>query len=449
MPTTVDPAAIAAIAGATHGAPFDILGQHQVTVDGKSALAIRAFQPRAASLMVQRGQTLHPMTPAEDEPGFYEAIFPNETNYSPYQLQVTLPDGKTHMQEDPYRFGPVLSEYDLYLFGEGKHYELYEKLGAHVIVHEGATGVVFAVWAPSAERVSVVGDFQPVGRTAGARCGPRWRQRAVGIVSAWAGPGRSVQIRSQSRYAGYLGVKSDPYGFAMEVRPGTASIVWDLSRYEWHDEDWLAARPKRQALDAAMTVYEVHLGSWQRVGPEGNRWLTYRELAERLVPYARDLGYTIWNCCPLPNIRLMVRGATRCWVISRRRSRFGTPDDFRYFVDTAHQAGLGIILDWVPAHFPKDAAGLAYFDGTHLYEHADPRRGEHQDWGTLIFNFGRNEVSAFLLTQCPVSGSTSITSTACAWTPVASMLYLDYSRKAGEWLPNEFGGREIWKPCAS
>ena len=440
MPITVDPANLAAIAGAYHGAPFDILGQHKVTVAGKPALAIRTFQPQAMSVSVQRGQALHPMATDEAEPGFFEAIFSGETELSAYQIQITLPDGRIYTQEDPYRYGPVLSEFDLYLFGEGKHYELYEKLGAHVLVHEGVAGVVFAVWAPNAERVSVVGDFnQWDGRRAPMR--PRGATGLWELFIPGLAQGELYKYEIKSRFAESLGVKSDPYGFAMEVRPNTGSIVWDLSQYEWHDQEWVAARPKHQALEAPLSVYEVHLGSWQRLGPEGNRWLTYRELADRLVPYARDLGYTHLELLPIAEHPFDGSWGYQVLGYFAPTSRFGTPDDFRYFVDAAHQAGLGIILDWVPAHFPRDAAGLAFFDGTHLYEHADPRRGEHQDWGTLIFNFGRNEVSAFLLTN------------ALFWLDkyhidglrvdaVASMLYLDYSRKAGEWLPNEFGGRE-------
>ena len=440
MPTTVDHADLTAIAGAYHGAPFDILGQHLVTVAGAPALAVRAFQPQAASVSVQRGPVLYPMTPDETEPGFFEAVFPGETEFAPYQFQIALPDGQTYTQEDPYRFGPVLSEFDLYLFGEGKHYELYEKLGAHLVVHEGVSGVVFAVWAPNAQRVSVVGDFnQWDGRRAPMR--PRGATGLWELFLPGLAQGDLYKYEVKSRFAGYLAVKSDPYGFAMEVRPSTASIVWDLSRYEWHDQAWVAARPQRQALDAPMSVYEVHLGSWQRLEADGNRWLTYRELADRLVPYARDMGYTHLELLPIAEHPFDGSWGYQVLGYFAPTSRFGTPDDFRYFVDTAHQAGLGVILDWVPGHFPKDAAGLAYFDGTHLYEHADPRRGEQQDWGTLIFNFGRNEVLAFLLTN------------ALFWLDkyhidglrvdaVASMLYLDFSRKPGEWLPNEFGGRE-------
>jgi 1,4-alpha-glucan branching enzyme len=437
--STADPAAVAALAGAYNSAPFDVLGQHAVTLASGPALAIRTYQPQAAQVDVRRGETLHTMQPA-DEPGFFETILPGETEFTNYQLQVTLPNGASYVTDDPYRFAPVLSEFDLYLFGEGKHYELYEKLGAHCLEHEGVAGVVFAVWAPNAQRVSVVGDFNQWD-------GRRHPMRPRGASGLWElfipglAQGDIYKYEIKSRFAGFLAVKSDPYAFAMELRPGTASIVWDLSKYAWQDASWLANRPARQAFEAPIAVYEVHLGSWQRVGAEGNRWLTYRELADQLVPYARELGFTHLELLPVAEHPYDASWGYQVLGYFAPTSRFGTPDDFRYFVDKAHQAGLGVILDWVPAHFPKDSAGLALFDGTHLYEHADPRKGEHQDWGTLIFNFGRNEVSAFLLTN------------ALFWLDkyhidglrvdaVASMLYLDYSRQAGEWIPNEFGGRE-------
>ncbi len=438
MPTA-DPAAIAAIAGGYHGAPFDILGQHLVTIDGGPAISIRTYQPQAKAVSVKHGGDESLMEPVDDT-GLYEAVFLGAKEIFPYRLAVTLPNGAEYEQEDPYRFGPVLTEFDLYLFGEGNHFELYQKLGAHLIVHEGVAGVVFAVWAPNGQRVSVVGNFNQWD-------GRRHPMRPRGASGIWElfipglAQGEVYKYEIKSKFGSFLGVKSDPYGFAMELRPNTASIVWDLDRYEWNDADWIAGRAERQALTSPMAVYEVHLASWQRVPAQGNRWLTYRELADQLVDYAVDLGYTHLELLPISEHPFDGSWGYQTIGYFAPTSRFGTPDDFRYFVDKAHQAGLGIFLDWVPAHFPKDATGLAFFDGTHLYEHADPRRGEHQDWGTLIFNFGRNEVSAFLLTN------------ALFWLDkyhidglrvdaVASMLYLDYSRKAGEWLPNQFGGRE-------
>ncbi|MCC6191214.1 MAG: 1,4-alpha-glucan branching protein GlgB, partial [Anaerolineales bacterium] len=437
--STVNPAAIAALVGGYHGTPFDVLGQHPLRDAAEPALAIRAFQPQAQAVSVLRSGTRVPMQRV-DAGGFFEAVFAGEAEVFPYQLAIALPDGREYVTEDPYRFPPVLSEYDLYLFGEGSHFELYEKLGAHCLEQAGVAGVVFAVWAPNAQRVSVVGDFNQWD-------GRRHPMRPRGASGLWElfipglAQGDLYKYEIKSRFAGYLAVKADPYGFAMELRPSTASMVWNLDRYTWSDAGWMETRAQRQALAAPMAIYEVHLGSWQRVAAEGNRWLTYRELADRLVPYARDMGYTHLELLPVAEHPFDGSWGYQVTGYFAATARYGTPDDFRYFIDRAHQAGLGVILDWVPAHFPKDAAGLAYFDGTHLYEHADPRRGEHQDWGTLIFNYGRNEVSAFLLTN------------ALFWLDkyhvdglrvdaVASMLYLDYSRRPGEWLPNEFGGRE-------
>jgi 1,4-alpha-glucan branching enzyme len=437
MPTA-DPAAIAAIVGGQHGAPFDLLGLHPVELENGPGLVVRAFQPQAQSVAVKRDGTSHPMERVHED-GFFEAQFPGQADFFPYQLVVNLPDAREYTVEDPYRFSPVLTEFDLHLFAEGNHYELYKKLGAHLVEHEGVRGVVFAVWAPSARRVSVIGDFNQWDER-------RHPMRPRGATGVWElfvpglQQGDKYKYDILTRYRDMRGVKSDPYGFAMEVRPNTASIVWDLSRYEWRDEEWIKAREDSQNLHTPMSIYEVHLGSWQR-HPDDNRWLTYRELAERLIPYAKEMGFTHLELLPISEHPYDGSWGYQTVGYFAPTSRFGTPDDFRYFVDQAHQAGLGLILDWVPAHFPKDGHGLGLFDGTHLYEHADPRRGEHTEWGTLIFNYGRNEVAAFLLTN------------ALFWLDeyhidglrvdaVASMLYLDYARQAGEWLPNEYGGRE-------
>ena len=437
----LDPGAMAAVAGGYHGTPFDVLGLHLIDGGKQPGLVVRTFQPLAESVAVRRGGQTFPMRRVHAD-GVYEALFPQAVEFFRYQLELTLPGGRTVVVEDPYRYPPVLTEYDLYLFGEGNHFRLYDKLGAHVIQHDGVWGVAFAVWAPSAERVSVIGEFNQWD----SRCHPMRPRGAVGLWEIFI-PGLTqgalYKFDIKTRYKGYVAVKADPYGFASELRPKTASIVWDLSGYRWHDADWMAERKNRQRLDGPLSVYEVHLGSWKRnVDPDyGRRWLTYRELAEALVPYAKEMGYTHLELMPVSEHPFDGSWGYQTVGYYAPTARFGTPDDFRYFVDQAHQAGLGVILDWVPAHFPKDGYGLSFFDGTHLFEHADPRRGEHQEWGTLIFNFGRNEVRAFLL------------SNALFWLDkyhidglrvdaVASMLYLDYSRKPGEWLPNQFGGRE-------
>jgi 1,4-alpha-glucan branching enzyme len=335
----------------------------------------------------------------------------------------------------------VITDYDLHLFNEGTHFTIYEKLGAH-IVSDPSPGTHFAVWAPNAGRVRLVGDFngwrgegwelEPVGASG------IWRRVAPGLLA-----GARYKYEIQSRASGQVLLKSDPYGFFFEESPATASIVWDpSSNYAWGDQDWMAGRSERNSwLDRPASIYEVHLGSWQRVPSEGHRSLTYRELADRLVPYVRALGFTHIELLPV-----MEHPFTGSWgyqVIGfyAPTSRFGTPQDFKYFVDTCHQHGIGVILDWVPGHFPKDMHGLAWFDGTALYEHADPRQGEHRDWGTLVFNYGRHEVRSFLLANA-VFWLREYHIDGLRVDAVASMLYLDYSRNAGEWVPNRFGGRE-------
>jgi 1,4-alpha-glucan branching enzyme len=438
MPT-VSTAAVAAIAGAYHGAPFEVLGPQAVKVEGaeEPAIAVRAYLPGAKAVAVKRGEVLHPMERAHAHE-FFEAVFPGEAEPFPYQLSITWHDGATTLAEDPYRFPPFLTDFDLHLFGEGSHVQVYNKLGAHLVEQGGVKGVNFAVWAPNAERVSLVGDFN-------GWDGRRHPMRHRGGTGIWElfvpglEQGTVYKYEVKTRYRGYIALKSDPYGFAAELRPANASVVWDLDRYSWGDGDWMGARKARQSLASPMAIYEVHLGSWRR--EKGGRWLTYRELAEKLIPYVKEMGYTHIELLPISEHPYDGSWGYQTIGYFAPTARFGTPDDFRYFVDQAHQAGIGVILDWVPAHFPKDAHGLAFFDGTHLYEHADPRLGEHQDWGTLIFNFDRNEVGVFLLSnarfwldQYHIDG--------LRVDAVASMLYLDYSRKAGEWIPNEYGGRE-------
>jgi 1,4-alpha-glucan branching enzyme len=344
----------------------------------------------------------------------------------------------------------VLTEFDLHLFGEGKHLDLYRKMGAQVVrASRGALGgresglpdgVHFAVWAPNAERVSVTGSFN--GWSPDAH--PMRLLDGTGVWQAFVPglePGALYKYHVVTRLGGAAVDKADPFGFFMERRPGTASIVWEDGSYRWGDAAWMEARPRRQALDGPISIYEVHPGSWRRKAEGEEGWLTWRELAATLVPYVRDLGYTHLELLPVSEHPFDGSWGYQPVGYYAPTSRFGTPDDFRAFVDAAHQAGLGVILDWVPAHFPRDEHGLGFFDGTHLYEHADPRQGVHKDWGTFVFNFGRPQVSGFLL------------SNALFWLDrfhidglrvdaVASMLYLDYSRGEGEWVPNQYGGRE-------
>jgi 1,4-alpha-glucan branching enzyme len=335
---------------------------------------------------------------------------------------------------------PFLTDYDLHLLGEGNHYHLYEKLGAHGSERDGTAGTHFAVWAPNAKQVSVIGDFN------GWRRGqhPLQSRRSSGVWEGFipdVGPRALYKYAIVSRYGNYQVDKADPCGFAAEVRPHTASKVWDLSDYTWGDGNWLSDRGRRNARGAPISIYEVHLGSWKRVPEEGNRWLSYRELAPQLAEYVLRMGYTHVEFLPVMEHPFDGSWGYETVGYFAPTSRFGTPADFMYLVDTLHQHGIGVILDWVPAHFPRDEPGLCFFDGTHLYEHSDPRQGEQPDWGTYVFNYGRREVSNFL------------TSNALFWLDkyhvdglrvdaVASMLYLDYSRKPGEWIPNKFGGRE-------
>lgn len=438
--STAGPGAIAAIAANCYSTPFDILGLHNVTLAGGPGLVVRTFQPQARNVSVLRFGAEHRMQCIHAD-GLFETVFSGETEIFPYRLSVTLHDGRAYVTEDPYRFPPVLTDYDLHLFSEGNHFRLYDKLGAHIIEHSGVRGVHFSVWAPGAEQVSVIGAFnQWDGRRHSMN--PRSVSGLWEIFIPHLAQGELYKYEIKTRH-GYMAVKADPFGFSTEMRPNSASVVWDLGRYEWADSEWMHTRKERQKFEAPISIYEVHLGSWRRAPHKdlGNRWLTYRELAEQLVPYVKEMGYTHIQLLPVTEHPFDGSWGYQPVGNFAPTSRYGTPDDFRHFVDTAHQAGLGVIMDWVPAHFPKDGHGLSFFDGTHLYEHADPRQGEHQDWDTLIYNYGRNEVRAFLL------------SNALFWLDkyhidgirvdaVASMLYLDYSREQGQWIPNKYGGRE-------
>ena len=340
----------------------------------------------------------------------------------------------------PRRRNPrLLTSYDLHLFNEGKHNRLFEKFGAHPAEVEGKQGTYFAVWAPDAERISVVGDFN--GWNADSH--PMNPKGGSGVWEAFIhdlGKGAVYKYHIRSRYHMYEVSKADPYGFYNEVPPRTASIVWDLD-YEWQDAAWMRTRHDRNKFDAPISIYEVHLGSWMRVPEEGNRSLSYRELAPKLADYVSEMGFTHVEFLPLIEHPFYGSWGYQVTGYFAPSSRYGSPQDFMYLVDYLHQQGIGVFLDWVPSHFPNDGHGLAYFDGTHLYEHADPRQGFHPDWKSAIFNYDRNEVRGFLL------------SNAIFWLDhyhvdglrvdaIASMLYLDYSRKPGEWIPNQYGGRE-------
>jgi 1,4-alpha-glucan branching enzyme len=333
----------------------------------------------------------------------------------------------------------TLSEFDLYLFGEGTLNRAYDKLGAHLAEQDGRRGVHFAVWAPNARSVSVIGDFN------------NWdpsrhpmRSSSAGVWESFA-PGLSAntiyKYHIVSNYGGYVVDKADPYGFAAEIRPHTASRVWNLDSYVWNDSAWMKNRAKKNSLDAPISIYEVHLGSWRRNAVEDNRWLTYREMAPRLAEYVHNAGFTHVEFLPITEHPFDGSWGYQTIGYFAPTSRFGTPADFMYLVDFLHQQSIGVILDWVPAHFPKDEAGLGYFDGSHLYEHADPRKGEHPDWNTFVFNYGRTEVQTFLISNA-LFWFDKYHADGLRVDAVASMLYLDYGRREGQWIPNRYGGKE-------
>jgi 1,4-alpha-glucan branching enzyme len=438
MKPTVSEDQLRRIVFAYHHDPFEVLGAHHVEVDGRKMVAIRAFLPEASQAFVvdDSGQE-HELYRVNDN-GFFEAVFERDDVFT-YELKVLDLYGNEAIGRDPYTFLPVLSDFDVQLMGEGTHQRSYEKLGAHIMTVEGVKGVHFAVWAPNAKRVSVIGDFNRWD-------GRRHPMRTLGGSGIWElfipglGEGTIYKFEIKGPFDQVF-EKADPHAYAAELRPKTASVVWDINKHRWADQGWLEKRAGTNYLREPMSIYEVHLGSWKRVLEEGERFLTYRELAHELVEYVKEMGYTHIELMPVMEHPLDASWGYQVIGYFAPTSRFGTPDEFQYFVDHCHQNGIGVILDWVPAHFPRDAHGLAWFDGTALYEHADPRKGEHRDWGTLIFNYGRTEVRNFLI------------SSGLFWLDkyhldglrvdaVASMLYLDYSREPGEWVPNQYGGNE-------
>jgi 1,4-alpha-glucan branching enzyme len=411
--------------------PHRILGAHEADDGG---VVVRAYRPNARAVRVQPGNVAATL---KDPEGLWEALLPKAKLPLEYELEVEYADG-TFTVRDPYAFLPTVGDLDLHLLQEGKLEQLYEKLGAHVLEIDGVAGTAFAVWAPNARSVSVVGDFN----SWDGRLNP---MRSLGSSGIWElfvpgieeGAAYKYEIRTQE---GRLRIKADPVAFAAEVPPANASIV-HRSKHTWSDGDWLERRAKSDALHQPMSIYEVHLGSWRRNPLEDNRSLNYVELAEELSAYVADLGFTHIELMPIMEHPFAGSWGYQVTGYYAPTSRFGTPDDFRTFVDRMHANGIGVLLDWVPAHFPRDDWALALFDGSHLYEHADPRKGAHPDWGTLIFNLSRDEVRNFLLANA-LYWLKEHHADGLRVDAVASMLYLDYSREAGEWLPNEYGGRE-------
>ncbi len=417
---------------AEHHDPFSVLGAHPID---ELKTRIRVFQPHAETLkLVDTGDWFTRI----DDRALFECTTDRKKLPEHYLLEWQDKEGNTHQHYDPYSFATQLPEFDRHLFAEGKHWHIYKKLGAHLTRVDGVDGVLFAVWAPNASRVSVVGDFNFWdGRT--------HVMRSLGGCGIWELfiPGMAEHalykyeiVNAQNKH---IFLKTDPYGLKFEERPKTSSIVVREDTYQWQDQSWLKARAKYDWLHQPMSVYEVHLGSWRR--DQQGDFLSYRELAHQLVDYIKPLGFTHIELLPITEHPLDASWGYQTTGYFAPTRRHGEPDEFRYFIDYCHQHGLGVILDWVPAHFPKDFFALARFDGTALYEHEDPRKGEHRDWGTLIYNYGRNEVRNFLLASA-VFWLEEYHIDGLRVDAVASMLYLDYSREAHDWIPNQFGGNE-------
>ncbi|HUF28687.1 MAG TPA: 1,4-alpha-glucan branching protein GlgB [Gemmatimonadaceae bacterium] len=433
----LDPIDVARLAGGEHDHPHGILGAHPAAGGSSAGIVVRAFHPDATRVqcLLAGGAAVEMERSAA---GMFQVLLPGATFPLRYRLRFQFADGSEWERGDPYAFQPTIGEVDLHLFNEGTHRRLWDKLGAHPRTVDGVRGVAFAVWAPNARRVSVIGDF----------CG--WDGRLFPMRQLGSSGVHELFVPDIGEHTlykyelltreGVPRVKTDPFAFKLQQAPDNASIVVE-SRYAWSDEEWMERRATTDWPREAVSIYEVHLGSWARVAGEDDRPLSFVEIAPRLAEHAKRLGFTHVELLPVAEHPFTGSWGYQVSGYFAPTSRHGSPDDFRFFVDTLHQHGIGVIMDWVPAHFPKDDWALRRFDGTALYEHEDPRLGEHPDWGTLIFNYGRNEVRNFLvanalywLDEYHVDG--------LRVDAVASMLYLDYSRPAGQWLRNRYGGRE-------
>ncbi|HEY1422305.1 MAG TPA: 1,4-alpha-glucan branching enzyme, partial [Candidatus Acidoferrum sp.] len=430
-------ARVKSLLAGTNADPFGVLGPHPVA----SGWAIRFFLPWADEAAIAfKNPAISPAKIADavklSPEGFFEAVWPSNQPTAPepgsYKIQGRTYAGVPFELFDPYAFPFILTDYDLHLIGEGRHFDTYEKLGAHLQTVAGVAGTHFAVWAPAARRVSIVGDMNGWdGRVHPMR--PRGSSGIWELFLPEIAEGAVYKYEILGPHGNLLPLKADPYAFRGELRPKTGSVVTNLASHQWQDSAWLDQRKQKNWLECPISIYEVHLGSWHRVPDDKDRWLTYRELADQLIPYVKGLGYTHIELLPIMEHPFDGSWGYQTLGYYAATSRFGTPADFQEFVDRCHQAGIGVFLDWTPAHFPRDTYGLSQFDGTHLFEHADPRQGAHPDWGTLVYNYGRNEVRNYLI------------SNALFWLDkyhidglrvdaVASMLYLDYSRKEGEWV---------------
>ena len=456
MKTTANLAELRNILNAESADPHRVLGMHEIVRGGKPCLAVRVFNPQAAGVFLADAQNQEQEWEMQlvHEDGFFEAVLEGCASAFAYVLKITAKSGETWTAYDPYSFASHISKDDLYLFNQGTNYEIYKKLGAHPTIIDGVAGTLFAVWAPNAQRVSVVGSFNTWD-------GRRHQMRLLKPHGVWEifVPG----VRSRDRYkfeikaaTGLVFEKSDPFANFQELRPSTASIVYDLGGYSWADQAWMESRSHKDNTKAPMNIYEVHLGSWRHSNQDdeyiteqyeyhshsntdGRRFMSYTELADSLIPYLCEMKYTHVEIMPVFEHPLDASWGYQVTGFYAPTSRYGTPDEFMYFVDKCHQYGIGVILDWVPGHFPKDVHGLGRFDGSAIFEHEDPRQGEHREWGTYIFNFGRKEVANFLIAN------------ALYWIEVfhidgvrvdavASMLYLDFCKNDGEWVPNKYGG---------
>ncbi|MDE2636634.1 MAG: 1,4-alpha-glucan branching protein GlgB [Chloroflexota bacterium] len=435
MSLALHPEAIEALVSGEIGAPSSLLGRHRQGDE----VSIRAFRPWAKQVdLVNEANGERVSMERCHADGLFVADLDATWAEAQYHFAAITAEGGGETFGDPYRYPPLLTEYDIYLFSQGRHREIYLKLGAHRREIDGACGINFAVWAPNCYKVALIGDFN--------RWDPRTHimenNKESGIWEIFVpyldeGARYKFEIRSHNR--GYRAQKADPYGVYAELRPLTASIVYDIDRYAWNDSDWMGARERNDPLSQPMNIYELHLGSWRR--KDGGDFLTYRELADELVPYLIDMAYTHLELLPVAEHPLDASWGYQVTGYFAPTSRYGAPSDFMYLVDRCHQSNIAVILDWVPAHFPKDDFGLNYFDGTHLYSHEEPLQGEHPDWGTMVFNYARSEVRSFLL------------SNALFWLKkyhidglrvdaVSSMIYLNFSREEGDWIPNEYGGSE-------
>lgn len=421
--------------------PHTFLGMHLIAKAKKQYIAVRAYYPTAKTIeLIEASDNMSfPMTKLCTD-GIFEVILLNKKSIFEYTLKITEHDGNSFITSDSYSFWPVLSEFDIHLYNQGNHHRIFDKLGAHTMTINNITGTLFSVWAPCARRVSVVGSFNQWD-------GRRHQMRQLGSSGVWElfiplvsqGDLYKYEVKAQT---GELCLKSDPYAFYSELRPAKASVVYDISNYVWEDTDWMTAREDKDVFTEPLSVYEMHLGSWITAAEpddKGNIFLNYRVIADKLIPYIKYMGYTHVELLPVSEYPFDGSWGYQVTGYYSVTSRYGTPEDFMYLVDQCHQNNIGVILDWVPAHFPKDENGLARFDGTAVYEHADPLQGEHPEWGTLVFNHGRHEVRNFLVSNA-VFWFEKYHIDGLRVDAVASMIYLDYAKKPDEWIPNKYGG---------